>query len=392
MPNEKCKIRIIKLFQSYAYAQIVETLYLSTNRQAPVCKSYQSCGGCSFLHTTLDEENNAKEQLVKSVFAKNKIEATFEKIICPTSSNYRNKVVLYYGKNGFGYNEKGTTKVIEHTKCLLNDSEFDEIAEYTAQALKNTSIRALYLRKGQGIMVCPIFYKPTDLFNYVAGLLNKFPNIHTILTASIKDKDFALEKLSYKTVYGDGYITDTLCGLEFKFSPRSFYQVNKICAEQLYQKAIELLDARKGQNIADLFCGTGTMGILVAKATGAHVYGVEIEKDAVRDAKINARLNKIDNIEFFNDDASKFDKPIDSCIIDPPRKGCSQFMIDTLLRLEPQKIVYVSCNPDTMCKDIRALLSKYKLSSPVYTYNMFPRTSHVESVVCLTRVTSKSHI
>ena len=147
----------------------------------------------------------------------------------------------------------------------------------------------------------------------------------------------------------------------------------------------KLLDAKEGQSIADLFCGTGTMGIIVAKNTKAHVYGVEIEPDAVKDAKANARLNKISNIEFYNQDASKFDKQVDACIIDPPRKGCSQLMIDTLLRLKPSKIVYVSCNPDTMCRDIMALQQEYEISSPVYTYNMFPRTSHVESVVCLTK-------
>ena len=127
------------------------------------------------------------------------------------------------------------------------------------------------------------------------------------------------------------------------------------------------------------------MGIIVAKNTKAHVYGVEIEPDAVKDAKANARLNKISNIEFYNQDASKFDKQVDACIIDPPRKGCSQLMIDTLLRLKPSKIVYVSCNPDTMCRDIMALQQEYEISAPVYTYNMFPRTSHVESVVCLTK-------
>ena len=383
--GERCKIQITKLFSNYAYAKIIDIIIPSPNRQIPPCISYEKCGSCSFLHTKIEEENITKLAFVKATLAKNKIEADLAPITCLGEYNYRNKVVLYYGKNGFGYNEKSSINVIEHSNCLLNDKEFDEIAKFTASELKNTSIRALYLRKGNGIMVCPIFYNPTDIIKYATSLLSKFPNVQTVLTANIKDKDLALEKLSYKTIYGDGYITDSLCGVDFKISPRSFYQVNKDCAKLLYEKAIELLDAKEGQRIADLFCGTGTMGIIIAKSTNAYVYGVEIEKEAIKDAKKNAKINGVSNIEFFNDDASKFDKPIDSCIIDPPRKGCSKLMIETLLNLKPQKIVYVSCNPDTMCKDIKALSEAYTISSPVFTYNMFPRTTHVESVVCLKR-------
>jgi 23S rRNA (uracil1939-C5)-methyltransferase len=261
---------------------------------------------------------------------------------------------------------------------------FDEIAEFSADYLRNTPIRALYIRSGKGIMVAPIFYKPTDIINYTMAIVNKFPQIETVLNATFSDRDFVLEKIKFKPVYGTGYIEDTICGLSFKISPKSFYQVNKQGAEELYKKAIELLDARSDQRIADLFCGTGTMGIIVAKNTGATVYGVEIESDAVRDAKENAKINGVKNIHFEAMDAGKFNEKIDACIIDPPRKGCSQFMIGTLLRLKPQKIVYVSCNPDTMCRDIKGLLCEYEISSPIFTYNLFPRTTHVESVVCLT--------
>ena len=126
------------------------------------------------------------------------------------------------------------------------------------------------------------------------------------------------------------------------------------------------------------------MGIITAKRTNCKAYGIEIEPSAVKDARTNAKLNGVTNIEFKAEDASKFDKQIDSCIIDPPRKGCSKLMLDTLLRLKPKKIVYVSCNPDTMCNDLKALLNDYAISSPVYTYNQFPRTSHTESIVMLT--------
>ena len=186
-------------------------------------------------------------------------------------------------------------------------------------------------------------------------------------------------------LYGDGYIYDELLGLSFRISPSSFYQVNHTCAEKLYEKAIELANLTPNDKCADLFCGTGTIGIIAAKKTGATVYGVEINEDAVRDAKFNAKLNGIKNISFTATDAKNFNEKVDVAIIDPPRKGCSPFMIDTLLRLKPNRIVYVSCNADTLARDLKALLGEYHIASPLFPFNMFPKTSHVESVVCLTR-------
>jgi len=385
--GEKCKIQITKVYPRYAYAKCIEHISVSPNRVLPTCDKYEKCGGCSFSHTTIEFENETKENFVKSVFSKNKIEADFEKIECPVYDKYRNKVVLFYNGAGFGYNAKSTTNIVEHSSCLLNNEIFDKIANFTAKALKNTPLRALFLRKNRDnseIMVCPIFYTQTNIIEYASQLINEFPNIKTVLVSHLKDKDFAIEKLNFKTVYGDGYITDTLCGLTFKISPKSFYQVNPDSAEMLYEKAIELLNPQPNEQIADLFCGTGTMGIITAKRTNCKVYGIEIEPSSVKDAKQNARLNGVTNIEFKAEDASKFDKQIDACIIDPPRKGCSKFMLDTLLRLKPKKIVYVSCNPDTMCNDLKTLLNNYKISSPVCTYNQFPHTTHIEAVACLT--------
>ena len=176
-----------------------------------------------------------------------------------------------------------------------------------------------------------------------------------------------------------------LCGVKFRISPESFYQVNHNCAELLYEKAIELASLTKGTKCADLFCGTGTIGIISASKTGAQIYGVEIVKEAIEDAKYNARLNGIKNITLEAMDAGKFNENVTTCIIDPPRKGCTPLMIETLKRLQPERIVYVSCNTDTMTRDIKSLQPDYKISSPVSIYNLFPRTSHVESVVYLTR-------
>lgn len=387
--GENCEIEISKVFPKYAYATCVNLMEASEHRIKPSCPCVENCGGCSFLHVSQELENEIKCNYVKSAFKKQHLNVEIENIYCPVSSNYRNKVVLFYDGNSFGYMREGTHKIVPHHTCQLNDSIFDQIASFTAKALKNTPLRALYLRKSSGvnpeIMVCPVFYKPIDMLLYVSQLVGKFPNVKTVLYSINKDKDFALENSKFKVIYGDGYITDTLCGLKFRISPESFYQVNHTCAQLLYEKAIELADLSADSVCADLFCGTGTIGIIAAQKSGATVYGVEIVEKAVADAKYNAKANNVKNVHFQAMDAGRFDKKVDVCIIDPPRKGCSAFMLETLKRLKPQKIVYVSCNTDTMTRDIKVLSDLYETSSPVSIFNLFPRTSHVESVVCLTR-------
>ena len=384
-----CTVKIEKLYSSYAIAKLVSVDTPSPYRVKVDCPCYNECGGCSYLNCTLDFENYSKEKAVKDVLKKFGIEAEVEKTVCPVSSKYRNKVVLYYGDGGFGYYKQGTNQVVAHRECKMNCDEFDKIAEHCLKELNKSGLRALFIRRTEKspreYMVSPIFDRKADIIKFSISLVNAFPSVRTVLLGVNKEKEFVFEKTSFTTVYGDGCIEDEMCGLKFRISPKSFYQINHACASALYEKAIELLDAKSTDTVADLFCGTGTIGMIAAKRTGAKVIGVEIEESAVKDAKINARLNGIKNIEFFADDAKNFDKEVDSCIIDPPRKGCSKFMIDTLLRLKPNRIVYVSCNPDTMARDIKLLSDEYKIASPVSVFNMFPKTAHVESVVCLAR-------
>ncbi len=384
-----CIVELVKLYPSYAIGRLDSVIAPSKSRIAPLCPHFGECGGCNHLNCSLETENAFKEKYVGGILKKFGIEATVEKTVCPVSENYRNKILLYYGNGGFGYFRQGTNDVIPHKRCLMNPSVFDEIAEYCNKHLDKEDLRSLFIRKSSHaepkIMVCPIFSKRRDISKFSIGLINEFPSIEAVLYGVNKEKEFVFEKTEFHTVFGDGYIYDEICGLKFRISPKSFYQINHTCAEQLYEKAIALTGADRDTYLADLFCGTGTMGMIIAKRTGARVTGIEIEKSAVSDARHNAKLNGIKNIEFFADDAKNFDKSADVCIIDPPRKGCSKLMIDTLLRIKPSRIVYVSCNPDTMARDIRLLSEEYEISSPVGVYNMFPRTAHVESVVCLTR-------
>lgn len=387
--EDLCKIKITSVQSRFAYAEITEIISPSSKRVESSCQAFGNCGGCCFLNIDIEKELEIKKNYLKNTFKKHSINIEIESIVSPVDIEYRNKVVYFFENGEYGYMAAGTNTIVPHTRCILNEDIFDKIASFTNKELKNTSLRALYLRKtshkNPEIMVCPIFNQGTDITEYTAKLVNCFEEVKTVLYSVYDKQDFALEKVSFKTIYGDGYITDELLGLNFRISPSSFYQVNHACAAILYKKAIELASLDEKTICADLFCGTGTIGILCAKKTGAAVYGVEINEDAIKDAKFNAKLNGVKDISFEATDAKNFKKSVDVSIIDPPRKGCSPFMIETILRIKPKRIVYVSCNADTLARDIKSLIKDYEISSPLYPFNMFPRTSHIESVVCLTR-------
>lgn len=387
--GDLCEIEITDVKSNFSYAVVVNIIKPSDMRITPECVCFEKCGGCTFLHTSPENENNIKYEYVKNTFKKNGINADFEKTVAPVYEKYRNKVVLFYDGKSYGYNEKSSNKVTPHEKCLLNPELFDRIAAFTA-ANAGSNQRALFIRKTRKdeITVCPIFRKEPNknvLMSYVSSVVNEFPQILGVFYSVNDDKSFALENCDIKTLYGTGFVTDTLCGLDFCVSAKSFYQINSECASLLCEKVVSLTEAESNDVCADLFCGTGTIGLILAKRSGAQVYGVEIEKSAVADAVRNAALNGLKNISYYEGDAAKFDKKVSVCIVDPPRKGLLPIMTDTLLRLLPEKIVYVSCNPDTLARDLKKLAEKYEISSPVSIFNMFPRTSHVEALVRLTK-------
>ena len=390
LTDEICEIEIISVNKSYAYAKAIKIIEESPHRVKPICKHFRKCGGCSFLHTTIEQENKIKENYVKKAFQKAGIFINVEDICSPTEREYRNKIALFYDGCGFGYNRVNTNNIVTHERCMLNCELFDKITNESANLLKNSSVRALSLRKTteNEITACLVFENKYDLTNYIKNITSMFPQIKNIFYSLCKDEAVVFEKQQYILAYGEGYIYDKICGLDFRISPESFYQINHLCAEKLYEKVVSLASLNKDSKCADLFCGTGTIGIICAKRTGAEVYGVEIIEKAIDDANYNASLNNVKNVHFKAQDASKFKENVDVAIIDPPRKGLSKMMLDTLLRLKPSKIVYVSCNVDTQVRDIKMLSSEYEISSPVSIFNMFPKTSHVESLVCLMKQTN----
>ena len=224
--------------------------------------------------------------------------------------------------------------------------------------------------------------------NFVKLLVKKHPEITTIVVNYNKRKSSVVLEGKYETIYGPGFIYDTLLGLKFKISPSSFYQVNSVQTEFLYKKVIELGDFKEGDRVLDAYCGIGTIGMIVSKYV-REVIGVENNEKAIRDANINKKINSKENINFINADATEYimeniNEHFDKVIMDPPRAGSTREFLDALLKMSPEKIIYVSCNPDTLVRDLDVLVSKYRIDE-VQPVDMFPFTKHVEALVLMTR-------
>ena len=228
--------------------------------------------------------------------------------------------------------------------------------------------------------------------NFCNELIKNFPSIKTVVLNVNKRKTSVVLGNEEKILYGKGFIVDELCGLKFKISPKSFYQINHQQCELLYSKALDLLNLTGQERIIDAYCGIGTIGMIVANRT-KEVTGVELNKDAVKDAINNAKMNKIENIKFINDDASAFmiklakqKQKVDCVIMDPPRSGSTQEFMDAVKILNPKQVVYISCDPSTQVRDIKYFAKIGYRGEVMYPVDMFPHTGHVETIVLLSKI------
>ena len=404
---------IIKAKNTYAIGKAMKIIKPSKRRIEPECEAFKSCGGCSFAHIKYEEELKAKEQKVIDAFKRiGGISPEFAPIILsPETTRYRNKaqypVRRENGILNIGFYAKKSHRVIDGGDCLLQPVEFTEIIEIFRKWINDNNItvysentnlgllRHIYLRKAFAtgeIMVCVVINgKTLPFYEILLEELKSISGFKTlVLNVNRKNTNVVLgdECIS---LYGDGYITDILCGVKVKISPLSFYQVNRNGAERLYNKAAEYAGLTGEEDILDLYCGTGTIGLSMAQKVKSLI-GVEIIPEAIDDAKINAELNNIKNARFICGDASlaaeklKYEGITPQVIIlDPPRKGCAEELLKTVARINPEKIVYVSCDPATLARDCARLLDLGYAVNEVTPVDMFPRTSHVESVALLTQ-------
>ena len=374
------------------------------------CPVEKKCGGCKGFGLSYNQQLQKKAKVLEEQcgqFGK------FEPIAgMKNPYHYRNKVHAVFGEDRrhniiSGIYEEGTHRIVPVDSCLLEDKRADEIIVSIRGMLKSFKIRPYNEDTGYGlfrhvlirtghatgqIMVVLVLASPIlpSKNNFVKALLKLHPEITTIVL-NVNDKDTSMILGEKETVlYGKGYIEDILLGKTFRISSRSFYQVNPVQTEKLYQKAITYADLSGRETVLDAYCGTGTIG-LIASGSAKEVIGVELNSAAVKDARINAKQNRVSNITFYEKDAGEFIRQmaeqqasVDVVFMDPPRAGSTEVFLDSLVMLKPKKIVYVSCNPETLARDLRYLKRKGYRMTKGTGVDMFPWTSSIEAVVLLT--------
>ena len=406
--KEKVKIVITKVLSSFAYGKLLEIIEKSESRAEPDCSTFVRCGGCSLRHIKYDKTLDIKTDIVKNCLAKALgYEPKVNKCIgMENPIYYRNKLqypvgVDKLGNPVMGVFAKRSHEIIKTTECLIQDEESQKIANYLFDLLmkldikpynetdRSGDIRHIIIRKGKKtneVMVTIVTNteKLKCEEQIVKELTEKFKNIKTIVQNINNKNTNVILGDKVNVIYGSGYIEDYLGEFKFRISPLSFYQVNPIQTEVLYTKAVEYANLNGKETIFDLYCGIGTIGIFASKSA-KKIYGIEVIPQAIENAKENAILNNIQNAEYFVGEVEKVlpklvsDNKADVVFIDPPRKGCEQIVLDTLLKVKPEKIVYISCNPATLARDLNLLQDKYEIIE-VQSVDMFPFTSHIENI------------
>lgn len=372
------------------------------------CPAAGRCGACALLGITYAEGLERKRAEVERLLRERGINVTVHPVAGMSEPwNYRNKVIanisMKGGKISYGMYEENTHRVVYAPDCLLQNSVLNDILAGLKQEMDKLHIQAygfggvlkqVLLRIGVSTgQVLLVFVTSQDLFPGRAELIKRitarFKCIRSIVqNTNFRDTSVVLSDRE-KVLYGPGFIVDDILGVRFKISARSFYQVNPSQTSVLYSKAIELAGISAGSRILDAYCGIGTIGLCAAaESAGCSLVGVEINRDAVRDAIANAKHNKIDGARFYCADVKQFmrdfDSPVDVLFLDPPRDGCDTAFLQSVRKLSPARIVYISCNSATQARDIAALSSLYSVGDS-WPVDMFPHTSHIENIISLTK-------
>lgn len=416
--GEKVRIKIIQVKKNYANAQILEILEKSVDRLEPICPIYQKCGGCNLQHVNYVRTIEFKKNIViDSLKRIGKLEDVNVKDVIGMTEPYlyRNKTQYPVGGNkkdvSVGFYEKGTHNIVDCDTCKIQFEISDKVKSIVKTFLNISKIKAYDEKTNSGLIrhiIVRVGYVTKEVMVVLVVTKDKVPNLK-FLIEELKNNIYELKSIvlninNSKTnkilgeknvvVYGEETITDYIGKYKFKISPKSFYQVNPVQTQILYDTAKKYANLNGTQTVFDLYCGIGTIGIYVSDKS-KKVYGVEVVKDAVEDAKANSKLNNIENIEFLLGKAEEIIPKMyqdgikaDVVIVDPPRKGCEEKLLDTIVKMSPKRIVYVSCNPATLARDLLYLNNNGFKVQEVQPVDMFPWTHHVETVVLLSFVDS----
>ena len=411
--GEKVKVIIVKVLSSHAFGKIVEIINTSNSRKEVDCTTYRRCGGCNLRHINYADTLNIKREIVQNLVNKTlKNEAKVKETIgMDKPFNYRNKAQYPVGKDKenkpvMGVFANRTHEIIPINKCYIQNEQTEEIAKYAFELWNKNNLSIYDEKTRKGLLrhiVTKIGIKTNEIMlilvingdkfkdeeGFVRNIINRYPNVKTIVkNINTKNTNVILGDKNVK-LYGDGYIKDRLGEYTFKISPLSFYQVNPIQAEKLYNIGVQAAKINKNDVVFDLYCGIGTISIFMAKYA-KEVYGIEIVDEAVKMAEENASLNKVENTKFISGDVEiVLDELInikhiipDVIMIDPPRKGLDNKSIENIMKIRPNRFVYISCNPATLVRDLAKFENMYDVQE-IQPVDMFPWTSHVECVAVL---------
>ncbi len=411
--GDTLEAHILKVKKSYAFAKVHRILTPSPDRVEADCPVYAQCGGCAFRHMRYEAELAQKRKMVDDALAHiGGLDLKTEGILSLPPDRYRNKAQYPIreenGKIVAGFFAKHSHRVVACKDCLLEPEVFGKILEAVIYFMEQNHISAyneithtgllrhVFLRCTAGaekISLCLVLNgkslpQQATFTRFMTGI---FPQIKSIvLNCNTQNTNVILGK-EFRTVYGADAMEDTLLGKKFMISAASFYQVNHDMCEKLYEKVREFAALREGETLIDLYCGAGTIGICTASGN-TNLIGVEVIPEAVENARKNAALNGMQNARFICADAAAATRVLkdegvhaDCVIIDPPRKGCDEKTIDNMISFGAARLVYVSCNPATLARDLKIFESKGYKAVRACAADMFPRTTHVESVVLMTK-------
>ncbi len=409
--GDRLKVRIVKVCKTYAYGKTEQMISESANRISPVCSAFGQCGGCGLMHMSYDEQINFKYGHVKDCIKR--IGGIDTDVLPPLRAEklygYRNKVQVPVGSDLAGniitgFYSQRSHRVVKADMCSIQSKSAQKIITAVTDWMNEYDITPYSEETHSGI-VRHIYIRNSEPTGEIMTVLviNAAKLPHTDILADrmkalgVTSLAFNINKnktnviLGNKTVniYGGGKITDILCGLKFEISPQSFYQVNHDQAEKLYDTAISFAGLTKNDTVLDLYCGTGTI-TLYAAGFAKKAIGIEIIPEAIENAKTNMKLNNIRNADFYCGDAGEVTKKladkgikVNKIIVDPPRKGCSEETLKLIAELKPEKVVYVSCNPATLARDLKIMQTLGYRTEKVQPVDMFVHSPHIESVALL---------
>jgi len=414
LPGERAKVKVVKVNKNYGFGKLIEILESSSERVQPRCTVYEKCGGCQLQHFSYQGQLQQKRKIVEDNLKR--IGRLEDVTVHPTLGmdhpwNYRNKSQVPFAEREggliAGFYAKGTHDVINMKECIIQQEKGDwmtqtvrRIAEelgisaYNEQTQKG-AIRHVVSRVGvnTGELMLILVTNGKDFKNkeqLIERIVKEIPGLTSLIQNINEEQTNVILGFKFITLWGRDVIYDRIGDVKFAISPRSFFQVNPEQTKVLYDKALEYAELTGNENVIDAYCGIGTISLFLAKKSN-HVYGVEIIPDAIKDAKNNAKLNGIENVTFEVGAAEKVIPEwakkgidVDVVVVDPPRKGCDEALLQTIIELKPKRMVYVSCNPSTLARDLRVLEDGGFRTVEVQPVDMFPQTMHVESIIMMT--------